>query len=430
MRRRVALTGWGLVAPTAPGAPSFADCLFAGRPLVRALADHPEGPWPDRPAAWVESFDPKAHFTAAALATHDRTTQFAVVAGRAALAMAGLVQPEAPAAAAPTAPVRGALPLVPGLDLQRCGVHLGTGMASAVTLDATYRQWYAQQDPRLKPLTVPTGMHNAAAAHLALETGFAGANLTSCCACASSSVAVGEAYRRIRAGDAAVMLCGGAEALLVPAVVAAWDALRTLASRDPGDAGRSCRPFDRSRSGLVLGEGACLFVLEDWAHAEARGARILAEVIGYFTGSDSGHLTRPSVAGQAAALRGVLADAGLTPGEVGYINAHGTATAANDPTEAEAIRTVFPDWARLPVSSTKAVHGHLMGAAGAAELLACLFALQRQCVPPTANLHDIDPACTLDHVQGEARPVDGLHVALSSSFAFGGTSAVLALASA
>ena len=403
--RRVALTGWGVISPWADGVEGLTEAVFAGRSAIRALSERSDTGWPDRTAAWIDHFLPRAHFSPAQLATLDRTSQFAVVAGRDALQMAAL--PE-------------------DIDLTRCGVHVGTGMGSAGTAQEGFLRFYGPPPGRLKPLTVPTGMHNAAAAHIALDTGFMGANLTYCCACASAAVAIGEAMRRIRYGEADVMLCGGAEALLYPSVVHAWDALRTLADKDAAAPERSCKPFDARRSGLVLGEGACFFVLEDWEHAEARGAEILAELVGFATGSDSEHLTRPSVAGQARAMRAALQDAHLKPEQVGYINAHGTATHANDGAEAAAIRDVFGDHApRLPVSSTKAVHGHLMGAAAAIELLIAIQALRRQEVPPTAHLQVVDAECALDHVIGAARPTPGLQVAMSNSFAFGGTTGVL-----
>ena len=425
--RRVAVTGWGAVVPSPAGQAGFADAVFAGRSAVRALSANPAGPWPERAAAWIDDYDPRAHFTAAQLGNLDRTSQFAVVATRQALAMAGLhtVPPEQ--SASHTTPAR-MVPQVANLPAERCGIHVGTGMGSATTMDGAYQRFYGEQSTRLKPLTVPTGMNNAAAAQVALESGCEGANLTYCCACASSAVAIGEAMRRIRYGEADLMLCGGAEALVLSSVVYVWEALRTLADVDPVDPAASCKPFDANRSGLVLGEGGCMFVLEEWEHAKARGATILAELAGFGTGSDSVHLTRPSVEGQARAMQAALRDSALDPGQIGYINAHGTGTEANDATEAAAIRSVFgAQAARLPVSSTKAVHGHLMGASAAIELLVCLLALQTRQVPPTAHLHTVGEGCDLDHVLGGARAVPDLQATMSNSFAFGGTTGVLIL---
>lgn len=403
--KRVAVTGWGVVSPFGEGVDRLMQAVYAGRSAVRALATRSDGPWPPRAAAWNDDFDPRSHFSAAQAASLDRTTQFATVAARAALAMAG----------------SDGRP-----DVACCGVHLGTGMGSVGVLDATYRDFYQSGSTRLRPLTVPTVMANAAAAHVALETGFAGANLTFSCACASAAVAIGEAARRIRHGEAGLMLAGGSEALVIPSALWAWEALRTLADVDADQPAASCKPFSRRRSGLVLGEGAAMFVLEEWEAVLARGARPLAELVGYGSGSDSGHLTRPSVDGQARAMRAALRDAGLEPERIGYLNAHGTGTVANDATESAAIRAVFGGHAdRLPVSSTKAVHGHLLGASAALELLVCLRTLRDGKAPPTAHLDDPDPACALDHVTGAARTLPGLEYAMSSSFAFGGTTGVL-----
>jgi 3-oxoacyl-[acyl-carrier-protein] synthase II len=403
--RRVAVTGWGVVSPWGDDPAAMMSAVNTGRSAVRPLALRGEGPWPARTAAWLDDFDARAHFSPTQLTTLDRTSQFALVAARAALGMAGSEGLPGPA---------------------DCGVHVGTGMGSASAMEATYRAFFGEHATRLKPLTVPTGMSNAAAAHLAIETGFTGPNLTYCCACASAAVAIGEAASRIRHGEAQLMLAGGSEALILPGVVHAWEALRTLAEIDPLDPATSCKPFSIRRSGLVLGEGAAFFVLEDWEAALSRGAQPLAELCGYATGSDSTHLTRPSVAGQSAAMRAALRSAGLPAHAIGYINAHGTATAANDSTEAAAIREVFGEHAEsLPVSSTKAVHGHLLGAAAALELLVVLHVLRDRSAPPTAHLDEPDPACPLDHVVGAARALPALEYAMSNSFAFGGTTGVL-----
>jgi 3-oxoacyl-[acyl-carrier-protein] synthase II len=239
-------------------------------------------------------------------------------------------------------------------------------------------------------------------------------------------VAIGEAARRIASGETDVIVAGGAEAPLTFGTLKAWEALRTLAPEDPDGAGRSCRPFSRDRNGLVLGEGAAIVVLEDPARARARGAAILAEVVGYGLVTDTAHITRPSIEGQAEAMRCALADAGCGAADIGYINAHGTGTQANDGVETAAIKSVFGERARsIPVSSTKSMHGHLLGAAGALELAAAILALGRGLLPPTINLRVPDPECDLDYVPERARAAPGLAMAMSNSFAFGGTNAVL-----
>jgi len=403
---RVAVTGWGVVSPWGNDPLRFRESVFSGQSAIRPLSQRTDQPWPDRTAAWIDDFDPRAHFSVSQLSTLDRTSQFAMVSSRSALNMSGLD--------------------INQLNLEQCGVYVGTGMGSAGALETTYSSFYGEQNRRLKPLTVPMVMSNSAAAHIAIETGFLGGNVTFCSACASSGIAIGEASRKIRYGEAKVMLAGGAESLIYPGVLFAWEALRTLAETDQADPARSCKPFSKNRTGMVLGEGSAFFVLESWEHAEKRGANILAELIGFSSTSDSGHLTKPSIAGQARAMRAALTDAHLNSDQIGYINAHGTGTQANDSAEASAIQEVFGvDTATVPVSSSKAVHGHLLGAASAMELLITLMALQESVVPPTANLDEIDPECHLDHVMGHPKPIHALRYAMSNSFAFGGTSSVL-----
>jgi 3-oxoacyl-(acyl-carrier-protein) synthase len=305
-------------------------------------------------------------------------------------------------------------------------VSLGTGMGGAHSADDAYRTLYADRSDRLKPFTVLLAMNNAPAAWIGLEYGLAGANLTYSTACSSSAVAIGEAARRIERGEADVMIAGGAEACLNFGTLKAWEALRTLAIEDPLDASASCKPFSKDRSGLVLGEGAAMLVLESRDRAVARGATILAGIAGYGLVTDAAHITRPSVEGQSAAIRAALADAGVEARDIGYVNAHGTGTQANDGVETAAIRQVFGAHAyKVPVSSTKSMHGHLLGAAGALELAISIEAMARAIVPPTRNLRIADPECDLDYVTQGARPVAGLDAAMSSSFAFGGTNAVL-----
>jgi 3-oxoacyl-[acyl-carrier-protein] synthase II len=313
-----------------------------------------------------------------------------------------------------------------GLDRARACVMVGTGMGGAETTESGYRTLYAERSERIKPFSVLMAMTNAAAAWIALEHGITGASLTYSTACSSSGVAIGEAFRRIARGEAELAIAGGAEAPLSYGTVCAWEALRTLAPADPRDASASCKPFARNRNGLVLGEGAAMLVLEARERALARGVPILAEIVGYGLCTDAGHITRPSVEGQARAMRLALEDARMAPEEIGYVNAHGTATEANDAVETAAIRQVFGTHAnRLPVSSTKSMHGHLLGAAAALELVAALGALRDSVLPPTMHLLESDPQCDLDYVPGKARAVEGLDAVMSSSFAFGGTNAVL-----
>ena len=369
------------------------------------LDGDPASPLASRIGAAVR-YDVAGAFAPARRRMLDRVSQFALLASAEALDSAG-----------------GALE---GLDLDQASVYVGTGMGGAETTDEGYRTLYADKSDRIKPFSVLLAMTNAPAAWIALEHGITGPNLTYSTACSSSAVAIGEAFRRIARGEAQVAIAGGAEAPLTYGTLRAWEALRTLAGADPADAAASCKPFARDRSGLVLGEGAAMLVLESRERALARGATIVAEIAGYGLCTDAGHITRPSVEGQARAMRLALADARLSPADIGYINAHGTATEANDPVESAAIRAVFGARAAdVPVSSTKSMHGHLLGAAGALELVAALGALRESVLPPTMHLEHADPECDLDYVPGKARAVKGLEAVMSSSFAFGGTNAVL-----
>jgi 3-oxoacyl-[acyl-carrier-protein] synthase II len=336
----------------------------------------------------------------------DRVSQFALVAAAQAVRDAELV--------------------FDGPGRERAGVFIGTGMGGAQTTDDGYFTLYAEGSERVKPFSVLMAMTNAAASWIGIEYGLEGPNLTFSTACSSSAVAIGEAARRIVAGDVDLMIAGGSEAPLNYGTLVAWDALKTLASADPNDPGASCKPFAKDRTGLVLGEGAALVVLEEWEHARARGARVHAELVGYGLCTDAAHITRPSVEGQAAAMRRALESAAIQPRAIGYINAHGTATLANDAIESAAIKDVFGAQAfHIPVSSTKSMHGHLLGAAGALEFVATILALERQTIPPTLNLNVPDPECDLDYVPGVARKGVELAAAMSNSFAFGGTNAVL-----
>ena len=270
-------------------------------------------------------------------------------------------------------------------------------------------------------------MNNAANAHISIQLGLGGVSMSHTVACASSAVAIGEAFRRVRSGEAPIMLTGGSDAPQAYGVARAWEALRVMASGDENTSPKACRPFSADRTGLVLGEGGAALVLEDWAHAVARGAKIHGEMVGYGTSCDHSHLVRPEAAGQVRALHAALNDAGLSANEIDYINAHGTATAEGDPVEVAALKMVFgARVTQLPVSASKSMHGHQLGAAGAIEAIVTVLALREQAIPPTAHLDQIDPACLgVDHVR-TGRRSQHLRAALSNSFAFGGSNAVLA----
>jgi 3-oxoacyl-[acyl-carrier-protein] synthase II len=404
--KRVAVTGLGLVAPGGNDPKEFFASLAAGRSSIGVL----EEDWAERLATRIAArapFDASAHFRGQQLRMLDRVSQLALVAAKQAIASAGIEWTDETRAST--------------------GVFFGTGMGGSTTTDEGYATLYRDGSDRIKPFTVLTAMNNAAGAWIGIEHGLTGPNLTYSTACSSSAVAVGEAWLRVRSGSAPLALAGGAEAPLTLGTLKAWEALKTLATEDPLDPAASCKPFARDRSGLVLGEGAAVVVLEDWQHARRRGAEIFGELVGYGLVTDSAHITRPSIDGQARALDLALESARVAPDDVGYINAHGTGTAANDAVETAAIKRVFGARAKkVPVSSTKSMHGHLLGAAGAAELVVTLLALRTGTLPPTMNLREPDPECDLDYVPNAAREGQDVDLALTSSFAFGGTNAVLA----
>ena len=308
----------------------------------------------------------------------------------------------------------------------RSGVSFGTGMASAAALEETFSQVLLGDPDRVKPLTVLKVMHNASAGSIALQYGLGGPDLTYSCACSSSSVSIGEAFRQIRHGYADVMVAGGAEAELTYTFFKSWEAMHVLATPDRANPAASCKPFAKNRNGLVLGEGAAMVVLEERDAAMRRGARIYAELAGYGSSNDYLHITKPSVDGQAKAMSLALADARIDGGELDYINAHGTATLINDTTETAAIKKVLGAHAYdTAISSTKSMHGHLLGGAGAVEFVITVLALHQRAIPPTANLEVADPECDLDYVPREGRADQTIRAAMSNSFAFGGTNAVL-----
>jgi 3-oxoacyl-[acyl-carrier-protein] synthase II len=402
--RNVCVTGLGALTPIGNGIPAFLAGLQAGRSGIRAmhsdfsarLAYNAFGivDMPSVPAV------PRSRISGL-----DRFSIFGLIAAHEAVGDAGLAGH-------------------PGLADAILAV--GTGMGGAESVQQGYEELLLRGGARLNPLLVIKGMNNAAAAHIAIDFGCHGQSITYSTACSSSAIAIGEAARAIRSGAADIAIAGGTEALLTYGTIAAWQALRTLAIPDPANPQTACRPFSADRTGLVLAEGAGFVILEEEAHARARGARIRARLSGYGARTDAAHLTKPDPAGQSAAMRAALADAGLAPHDIGYINAHGTATLAGDVTETEAIKRVFgAHAARMPVSSTKSMHGHIMGATGAVEFIATLLAMEHGFLPPTINLNVPDPACDLDYVPNRARSGVRIAHAMSNSFAFGGSNAVL-----
>ena len=404
--RRVAVTGIGVVSPLGHSAEEVFEVARAGRSAIRRL-DIPSANRLVSPIAATVQFDGADHFEPAKLRMLDRVSQFALVAAKRALADSGNVLSVA--------------------DRKRAGVFLGTGMGGINTIDDGYQTLYGENSDRIKPFMILMGMHNAPAAWIGIEHGFAGPNLTYSTACSSSAVAIGEAWLRLASGDLELALAGGAEAPLSLGSLKAWEALRTVASIDEADPSASCKPFSKNRSGMVLGEGAAMVLLEPWDRAVARGATIYGEITGYGLTTDAGHITRPSVEGQAAAMRAALHSAAIVASAIDAINAHGTGTLANDGVETAAIKAVFENRAGdIPISATKALHGHLLGATAALEFVLSLMAMRQGVALPTMHLQVPDPACDLDYVPNEARSGVAIRTMLSNSFAFGGTNAVLA----
>jgi nodulation protein E len=348
----------------------------------------------------IKDFDPEAHFDRQKLALYDRVTQLALLASREAMAQSGLEITEELS--------------------ETTGVVLGTAAGGMNTWDDNFRSVYEEGKNRVHPFVVPKLMTNAAASHLSMAHNIKGPSLTVSTACASSNHAIGLAFQMVRSGMARVMLSGGADAMLTFGGIKAWEGLRVMSKT-------ACRPFSANRSGMVQGEGAGVFVLETYEGAKARGAEILAELIGFSMTSDAGDIVMPNQHGAVRAIRGALRDARLDPQDIGYINAHGTGTAANDKTECAAVTEAFGAHApALMMSSTKSMHGHLIGGTGAVELLACLMALRDGVIAPTIGYEQQDPNCALDVVPNVARQAK-VTATLSNAFAFGGMNAVLAL---
>lgn len=397
--RRVVITGVGTVNALAPDVPGTFAAFAEGRSGIVALTFRDADRLTIRIGAEVRGWDPAARFDPARLPLYDRVTQYALVAGAEAVAMAGL-----PSGLGP-----------------RGGVILGTAAGGISTWEGSYRAVFAEGKSRVSPFVVPRLMHNAPASHLSIAHGLQGPVLSIASACASANHAMGLALQQIRLGVADVILTGGSEAMLCFGGVKAWEGLRVLAPD-------ACRPFNLGRKGMVIGDGAGVLVFEAEDHARARGARILAEVAGFGMTADAGDIVAPDPEGAGRAMRLALGDAGLSAKDVGYINAHGTGTLVNDRSESTAILAVFgPD--APPVSSTKAMHGHAMGATGALEALACVMALTKGVLPPTIAHTATDPDCPLDVVPNLAR-VKQVSAVLSNAFAFGGLNAVLAFRAA
>jgi len=397
--RRVVVTGIGVISAIGNSVAEFSEALFAGQPGIRPMTAIAPGLLRFPNAAEVQGFDPSRHFDEKEIGLLDRFAQFGVVSAREAIADSGIEW-------------------TPQLR-ERTAIVTGSCVGGKLTEDEGFETLYRHNITRVNPFTIPRTMANAGASRISLEYGVTGPAWTVSTACSSSNHAIGQAFWMVRNGSAEMAITGGSEAVFSLGFLKAWEAMRVV-SPD------TCRPFSKNRRGLILGEGGAALILETLEAARARGAKIYAEIVGFGMSSDAHHITQPTAEGPARAMRAAICDGHLQPEEIGYINAHGTGTAANDSTETAAIRSVFGEHADLlAVSSTKSMHGHVLGAAGAVEAVAATLALTKGILPPTANYSEPDPACDLDVIPNESRRAE-VECALSNSFAFGGLNAVLA----
>jgi len=408
--RRVVVTGLGAVTPLGNDVATYWDGLVSGRSGLSRIASFDPGRVPSQVGGEIRDFDPTTVMDRKDVRRHDRVVHYAWVAAAQALTDAGL-----------------SIPLTDVAEADRAGAIVATGIGGISSLVRDAQAALTEGYDRVGPFSLLNMLTDTAAGHVAIAGNLRGPNYATVSACASSNHALGEAAGAIRRGDADIMVAGGAEAAICEMVVAAFCAMRALSTKRNGDPTRASRPFDVDRDGFVIADGAGMVVLEELEHARARGARIRAEFIGYGASDDASHVTLPAPGGRgaAASMRIALADAGLEPAEVGYINAHGTSTPPNDPAETTAIKAVFGDDAvRVPISSTKSMTGHLMGAGGGIEAVACVRALETGTIPPTINLDHPDPECDLDYVPHTARQVP-IATAMSNAFGFGGHNATL-----
>ncbi len=398
--KRVVITGAGTINALGHSVPDTLEAMREGRCGISQLEFRDVDRLAIKIGGQVRGFEAEGRFNRQQMSLYDRFTQFTLTAAKEAVDQSGIV--------------------FQGDLAARAGVVLGTAGGGVSTWDDNYRSVYEDGKNRVHPFVVPKLMNNAAASHVSMEHNLKGPSFTVSTACASSNHAMALAFQMVRSGAAPAMVTGGSESMLCFGGVKAWEGLRVM-SKD------ACRPFSANRNGMVQGEGAGVFVFEEYEHARARGAEILCEVVGYAMTSDASDIVMPSKQGAARAMAGALKDAGLNAGDVGYINAHGTGTAANDKTECAAVADVFgPHADDLMISSTKSMHGHLIRGTGAVELLACIMALKDGIIAPTIGYDEPDPECALDVVPNESREAK-VDVALSNAFAFGGLNAVLAL---
>lgn len=400
--RRVVITGIGVVSPIGNNAPDFWESIRACRSGIDFITKADVSELRYRKAAEVRGFEAEEHFEDRMILWLDPFSQYGIVAAREAIEDSGIEFTDR--------------------EKDMGGVITGSCLGGKTTEDELYYKLYVDKVKRQPPIAIPKAMSNAVASHVSMEYGLTGATFTTSTACSSANHAIGQAFWLVRQGTLDVAITGGSEAPICYGNLCAWETMRVV-SPD------TCRPFSKDRSGMVLGEGGAMFVLEEMESAKARGAKIYAEIVGFGMSADAHHLTMPLAEGASKAMKLAMRDGGLAPEQVGYVNAHGTATQANDVMETAAIRLAFGDHAdKLAISSTKSMTGHSLGAAGAIEAAATILGMHHKILPPTANFNEPDPECDLDVVPNESRPAE-VEAAISNSFAFGGLNAVLAFKS-
>jgi nodulation protein E len=402
-KRRVAITGLGIISPLGLNLAETWESLRQGRSAIGPIQSVDCSKLRFQNGAEVHGYDATKYFEGGREDYIDRFAQFSVLAAREALCCSGIE-------------------LTPELR-ERSAIVCGSAVGGQSAIEKGFEDLYVAGRGRVHPLTIPKTMANAGASHIAMDLGMSGPTYTVSTACSSANHAIGQAFRLVRNGEADLAVAGGSEAMFTIGMLKAWEAMRVIAPD-------TCRPFCKDRRGMILGEGGAMLILEPFEAAKARGAKIHAEICGFGMTADAFHLTQPTIEGPARAMRAALHEAGLAPEAVGYINAHGTGTPGNDPVETRAIRAVFGAHAnKLAVSSTKSMHGHALGAAGALEAVATVLALCHGILPPTANYSEPDPECDLDYIPNQPRTAQ-VEAALSNSFAFGGLNAVIAFRAA
>jgi nodulation protein E len=397
---RVVVTGLGVIAGLGNNVAEFSANLKAGKSGIKPISVFDTEGLITKVGADIPNFDPLAHFEEKQLPLYDRCTQFALVAAREAIAQSKI-------------------DFRAGIGARTAAI-IGSGAGGQGTQDENYQRLYLHKQKRCHPLTIPKLMINAPCCHITMEHGITGPSFVIASACSSANHAMGVAFQMVRSGMVDAAVTGGTEAVFTFGTIRGWEALRVMAPD-------TCRPFSLGRKGMVLGEGAAIMVIETLENAQKRGAEILAEIAGFGTTSDASDIVMPALDGSSGAIAACLADGNIAPEQVNYVNAHGTGTAANDVTETKALHKIFGEHAKkLAVSSTKSMHGHTLGAAGAIEMAATICGIRGGFIPPTANYTERDPQCDLDYVPNEARQ-EQINVAISNSFAFGGHNAVIAV---